>query len=1090
MSLATYTFTSLVRRGFTPNATGEAPITVTVDGQPDIQRTVPMMTPADVTGIAAKQVIRSWPRDGVHNAEPNYLAIVEFDSPDVPWLFSRPDAGGRFHPWLMLVVIDVSELDEDPLQASPLGNQVTIPGEQRPDPTEAWLWAHAQLLGTDTVPDDPSRSLSRLVCPRRLEPDRQYLACVVPTFESGRRAGLGEVIADDDPLRLASTPGWQPAAGDLPVPVYHWFRFSTGLSGDFESLVRRLQGVPLPEGLGRRRLRLDHPLSNLPRAGIGDLELHVALRPPGAHTSAITGIGSYLDALKARLVDAGYDLTLLAKVPPRVGPPVYGQLPVGAEARAANLGKGVVPPWLDTLNADPRHRVAAGLGAEVVRRNQDHYVEEAWRQVGDVLAANRLRRRAEFSLAATRRLYTRWISRLDAGDLLTATSPVHAKVLAAPGETFVGRLRDSPVPPPVVSVELRRFARQRGELAHAVEWQQSAGVAAVAARSAEAEPLVQRLPLDSIESLEPPSKVWGAATAKEILDRLVSDADIATMDADAAAFQLDAVSKVDPFELPDREVVAGHVAAANVDLDRTMGAIGLLPTSALVDVAGPAPAPPVQPPPHHGPVGPFHPDEVLHVHHDVGGGLLGRDPIMRHGVEPLGVRGAAGRGLDLTPVLATTDVLETVEEHPALVTWVGDQVVLDTALLNDTARTGATATSLDGAVFDQIVAGTYQPAAPAVVDFQVPANRATGIRTELGDAIVGLADLVVRPGDAASKPGRALEGGLESLRAPLLAALDPTTTILRAVNSRISALRDGDKEALDDIMAAPELSEPTYNQLAAISHDWLLPGLDQLPTDRTTLVAANLEFIASFLVGMNHELARELLWREYPTDQRGTYARQFWTHRATGNPADQFDLRQLLHLAPSSSLPGLTQDAGAADPEDPLVLVVKGELVQRYPGLIIVAATTEANAEGDRVPKDTIPPDFVGLLEPDVMLVGFTSLKETEVRAADADPNTAWWFFFAEHFTEPRFGLDEIDASDPQPPVPASWNDACWSQAHLDDGFLGASSFSANLKKGVDPSKPPLTWGSTAAAQAWITLQFPFRRGMRARDLLPPETSP
>ena len=79
-------------------------------------------------------------------------------------------------------------------------------------------------------------------------------------------------------------------------------------------------------------------------------------------------------------------------------------------------------------------------------------------------------------------------------------------------------------------------------------------------------------------------------------------------------------------------------------------------------------------------------------------------------------------------------------------------------------------------------------------------------------------------------------------------------------------------------MAAPDLSEPTYHQLAAISHDWLLPGLDQLPADTTTLVAANREFIAAFLVGMNHELARELLWREYPTDQRGTYARQFWTH--------------------------------------------------------------------------------------------------------------------------------------------------------------------------------------------------------------------
>ena len=30
------------------------------------------------------------------------------------------------------------------------------------------------------------------------------------------------------------------------------------------------------------------------------------------------------------------------------------------------------------------------------------------------------------------------------------------------------------------------------------------------------------------------------------------------------------------------------------------------------------------------------------------------------------------------------------------------------------------------------------------------------------------------------------------------------------------------------------------------------------------------------MVGLNHEMARELLWREYPTDQRGSYFRQFW----------------------------------------------------------------------------------------------------------------------------------------------------------------------------------------------------------------------
>ena len=37
--------------------------------------------------------------------------------------------------------------------------------------------------------------MSRLLCPRRLDPSTDYLACLVPAFELGRKAGLGLPIA-------------------------------------------------------------------------------------------------------------------------------------------------------------------------------------------------------------------------------------------------------------------------------------------------------------------------------------------------------------------------------------------------------------------------------------------------------------------------------------------------------------------------------------------------------------------------------------------------------------------------------------------------------------------------------------------------------------------------------------------------------------------------------------------------------------------------------------------------------------------------------------------------------------------------------
>jgi hypothetical protein len=52
---------------------------------------------------------------------------------------------------------------------------------------------------------DPALTVSRLLCPRRLDPVTAYLACVVPAFELGRKAGLGLPIqpADENELKPA-----------------------------------------------------------------------------------------------------------------------------------------------------------------------------------------------------------------------------------------------------------------------------------------------------------------------------------------------------------------------------------------------------------------------------------------------------------------------------------------------------------------------------------------------------------------------------------------------------------------------------------------------------------------------------------------------------------------------------------------------------------------------------------------------------------------------------------------------------------------------------------------------------------------------
>lgn len=1083
MSGLPLTFVSSLRRGFVAQAGQTTDVSVTVGSTAPIARTLDVLGPGDATGIDPRQVIRCSPAAGATDVESNYLALVEFDRPDLPWMFSPAPVGGRLVPWMMLVVVDVTD-GADPIEPGKLRPQLTAAPEELGDPTEAWLWAHAQVLGTDaTDPDrDPSRSLSRLLCPRRLEPQRRYLACVVPTFAAGVRAGLGGSVPDE--LRVSTEPAWTAAQDRVTLPVYHQFRFSTGPAGDFEQLVRRLRGVPLPEELGRRRLTLDHARSDLPvpePAG-AVVELHAALRPPGATLAPIGSLTgeSYLDALRRRLSDAGYDIGLLGERQPRVGPPVYGQFPAGVRSTDPATSGRPVPPWLAELNGDPRHRVAAGLGTLVVQRNQERYVAEAWRQVDQVLAANRLRRRGEFAVAVSATLFTRWLDRLDPLELVATTSPTHGRVkLDGRAQTIAGRLRASPVAPEVVSVEFRRFTRVRGHRRHGLG---SIGLdlAGLAARLTEAEPLVSRVELDTIGRFEPPTRVWGPARSAEIYAALVPGAP----PADAAA-RLDQIAqRVQVVVPPTAELVA---ALERTSVDRVLTAVGMLPTKLVTDavappvvtpppgprprprdprlppVVFPRPRPPLVPPVVLPPV--FRPRFTpIERAKPLGLGRFGRlDPVVIRRLPPA----------DLAPVLTDWRDSGVIVAEP------GGRVVIDAVALDRSSRVGAAVVTIDAGTAAQIVSGTFRPPKVSTVDFGLSEPVRIGVRDELAAAVAAIGDRIIRDADRIPRPGDALRTGVTELDGVLRRELRPERSIQRMIGHLVSGLPAGLETNFDPIMAAPELSEPTYRELARISHDWILPGLDDLPPDTTTLAAANRRFIASFLVGMNHELGRELLWREYPTDQRGSFSRQFWVHRLTGAADDQYDLRRPLHRAGGLDLAGLTGGAG----EDPLVLIVKGQLIRRYPGLIVNAGRTKL-VDGRRVmdPTRVIEPDFFGVLEPDVLFVGFDELTASGVRAAAGDPDQAVWMFFAEHFAEPRFGLDEPDAGGPG--TLAVWNDATWGHVGA-NGHLAAASLTRSLpKRAGDPAV--YRWGHDSADQAWITLQFPFRRGIPAATLLPP----
>src|SRR5687768_11221628 len=124
---------------------------LTINRAPEVRVEVRLLGPGDVVGIDPQQIVRTDPRPGSADFEPNYFPAIEFDRPDFPWLFTPAAADGtaRLRPWLALVVVrrhggvHLRPPGEEPLPVLEIGDPAR-PADELPDLAESWCWAHAQ----------------------------------------------------------------------------------------------------------------------------------------------------------------------------------------------------------------------------------------------------------------------------------------------------------------------------------------------------------------------------------------------------------------------------------------------------------------------------------------------------------------------------------------------------------------------------------------------------------------------------------------------------------------------------------------------------------------------------------------------------------------------------------------------------------------------------------------------------------------------------------------------------------------------------------------------------------------------------------
>jgi hypothetical protein len=364
---------------------------------------------------------------------------------------------------------------------------------------------------------------------------------------------------------------------------------------------------------------------------------------------------------------------------------------------------------------------------------------------------------------------------------------------------------------------------------------------------------------------------------------------------------------------------------------------------------------------------------------------------------------------------------------------------------------------------------------------------------------------------SAPDPAERPVANLARLSTTVVAQLQPNATIparldpLIRIDGLVAKSGSAEGDALAEIMAAPEFPQPMYRPLADLSQDYLLPGLEKVPPNTLGLLVENHAFIESYMVGLNHEMSRQLLWEEYPSDGRGSYFRQFWDVSGyvpeSADPHDPALLRERLKDIPPIHLWRGDNQLGA-NPNRPvtgdgdLVLLVRGELLRRYPNALIYAVKAKWSTEEGRHELTDVEkhPIYRGNLLPDVTFFGFAMRAEEARGSTDPrDPEQGWFFVLEQHATEPRFGL-EPPPTDGSTPQVSRWNDLSWANFGSPPVLPATSQPQSVIGPVLDPPPPEQPdnpgdpqnhWGQDAAQTAFILLRRPVRVAVHARTMLP-----
>lgn len=1100
--IGTYTFLPWLRQGVAnrinaPATAQRAAIHVSVDIEGakkgggsetvNVARDVELYGPGDIIGIDGAQISRVEPDNWVTNFEPNYFASIEFYDEDFPWRYTpAPPVGRRLLPWLALIVLEEgTEFKEGTSVASrPLPYvEVTAPfASIFPDAAEGWAWAHAHFnaaFSDNVVEADAAlaatkaqqiiasagdTACSRILCPRKLKPKTAYHAFLVPAFESGRLAGLGKGPApffNDAANGLSATSS---AWGDYAIaanrpeptyfPFYHRWYFRTSDEGDFESLVRLLKPRPVDSRVGHRDLDVTDPAPNV--TGIDDPALGGILRLGGALRAPIDTLGD-----DDRALFEIYD-GWATPYPQPFQQQLATFVNLADSYQQDGAGANSAPALDDAVNDDPDPLITPPIYGQWHAMTERLLTEQDGGAVPN--DAN-------------------WVHDLNLDPRWRVSAGYGTKVVQQNQESYMEAAWD-----------------QIGDVLEANRRIRFAQLARHAGRRLHVRHLTAKA-----ENNKPGFLLLQAPVSARILsDGLSVNYRIAQSPMSVALTSTAMRRTLRP---------AGRLAK-RLNL-ASSAAIGTLVTRA--NDAAISAAPPREPLENL-----LTPDDLAAAAAPKQDGIIGTI---------LDMYGAAkGRQRLLLLALLLLLLLFIIGGPSALLlglallaaAWFWLQPKLQQAkaagALTEEQIKPESVDALPGSSGFTLVETTDSRTVP-----NVPTSRPGGIdNATAGNFKLALKDQyrLIDISREAGKPPVLVPVDIPKVTQDSLKGLDPAFTVPRWVLSGLTIpprIREQIGETFVEAMAYPEFDIPMYEPLVKAGTDYFVPNIHLVEPDSVTLLETNQKFIEAYMVGLNHEFARELLWREYPTDQRGSYFRQFWdVRKKLAQDADKTAAREALkdirplHLWPQASDLGDHDNREAGQQaEEELVLVIRGELLKKYPNAIISAQPAKWHPKADGTPDKTkereldesvtpITPLYEARVAPDIYFFGF-DLTALKARGDDTvDDKPGWFFRIEEAPGDARFGFDIAREPGAQINV---WNDLSWPDvapgmadgAPLRIGGIPALTLQAPTDASVlDKDEQwqqdrhlPIDANLSSAELAYISLQTPVIMAVHASELLP-----